>query len=66
MLKKKKEIADWVSKCLKCQKIKIGQGKPSGLLQHLEIPEWKKEYITMDFIERLPQTRTNHDAIGLS
>ena len=53
MLKKKKEIADWVSKCLKCQKIKIGQGKPSGLLQHLEILEWKRVYITMDFIVRL-------------
>ena len=56
-----------MSECLKCQKIKVEQQKkPSGLLQPLEIPEWTTEHITMGFIVRLPQTRTDHDAIGLS
>ena len=30
----------------------------------MDFPEWKREHITIDFIERLPQTRTNHDVIG--
>ncbi|GJU70859.1 reverse transcriptase domain-containing protein [Tanacetum coccineum] len=36
---------------------------PSGLLQQPEIPEWKWENITMDFITKLPRTRNGHDAI---
>ncbi|GJT20315.1 putative reverse transcriptase domain-containing protein [Tanacetum coccineum] len=36
---------------------------PSGLLQQPEIPEWKWESITMDFITKLPKTRNGHDAI---
>ena len=36
----KREIADWVSKCLTCQKVKV-ERRPSGLLQPLEIPEGK-------------------------
>nr|GFA73661.1 putative reverse transcriptase domain-containing protein [Tanacetum cinerariifolium] len=33
--------------------------KPSGLLQQPEIPEWKWEKITMDFINKLPRTRSD-------
>ena len=57
------KITDWVSKCLTCQKVKAGNHRPSGLLQPLEIQEWKWEHITMDFIVGLPKTRANHDAI---
>ena len=35
------EIANWVSKCLTCQKVKAEHQRPIGLLQPLEIPEWK-------------------------
>ena len=35
----KVDIAEWVSKCLTCQKVKAEHQKPSGLLQPLEIPE---------------------------
>ena len=59
----KREIADWVSRCLTCQKIKAEHQRPSGLLQPLEIPEWKWEHVTMDFIVGLPKSKTNHDAI---
>nr|GEV35446.1 hypothetical protein [Tanacetum cinerariifolium] len=52
----KKDIAMYVSKCLTCSKVKAEHQKPSGLLQHLEIPEWKWENITMDFINKLPRT----------
>lgn len=59
----KRDIADWVSKCLTCQIVKAEHQRPSGLLQPLEIPVWKWEQIAMDFVVGLPRTRTNHDAI---
>ena len=37
----KEEIATFVGKCLTCAKVKVEYQKPSGLLQQLEIPEWK-------------------------
>ena len=37
----KREIADLISKCFIGQKVKIEHQRPSGLLQPLEIPEWK-------------------------
>ena len=59
----KREIAEFVSKCLTCQQIKIEHQKPAGLLQPLSIPEWKWERITMDFVTGLPRTQGGHDAI---
>ncbi|GJS47583.1 putative reverse transcriptase domain-containing protein [Tanacetum coccineum] len=59
----KKDIAMYVSKCLTCSKVKAEHQKPSGLLQQPEIPEWKWENITMDFINKLPQTSSGHDSI---
>ncbi|GKF37993.1 putative reverse transcriptase domain-containing protein, partial [Tanacetum coccineum] len=46
----KRDIATYVSKCLTCAKVKAEHQRPSGLLQQPEIPEWKWENITMDFI----------------
>ncbi|KAJ9547520.1 hypothetical protein OSB04_020063 [Centaurea solstitialis] len=46
----KKDIATYVSKCLTCAKVKAEHQKPSGLLQQPEIPEWKWEQISMDFL----------------
>ncbi|GJR94281.1 retrovirus-related pol polyprotein from transposon TNT 1-94 [Tanacetum coccineum] len=43
--------------------VKVEHQRPSGLLQQPEIPEWKWENITMDFITKLPRTRNGHDAI---
>ena len=59
----KKDVADYVSKCLTCQKIKIERQRPSGLLQPLEIPVWKWEHISMDFVTGLPKTFRRHNAI---
>ncbi|CAL2229315.1 unnamed protein product [Prunus armeniaca] len=59
----KKEIAEYVSKCLICQQVKAERQKPSGLLQPLPIPEWKLEHITMDFVFKLPRTQNKHDGI---
>nr|GEY13496.1 putative reverse transcriptase domain-containing protein [Tanacetum cinerariifolium] len=52
----KADISTYVSKCLTCAKVKAEQHKPSGLLQQPEIPIWKWERITMDFMSRLSRT----------
>ncbi|XP_076930028.1 uncharacterized protein LOC143594650 [Bidens hawaiensis] len=60
-----KDIAIYVAKCLTCSKVKAGNQKPLGLLQHPEIPIWKWDMITMDFIMKLPKTARQNDAIWL-
>jgi hypothetical protein len=37
----KKEVTDFIAKCLECQKVKDEHRNPTGLLQPLAIPEWK-------------------------
>ena len=61
----KREVAEYVSKCLICQQVKAERQKPSGLLQPLPIPEWKWEHITMDFVFKLPSTAQRHDNIWI-
>ncbi|KAI3774094.1 hypothetical protein L1987_48637 [Smallanthus sonchifolius] len=61
--KMKADIATYVSKCLTCAKVKVEYQKPSGLLQQPEIPMWKWEQISMDFITKLPRTPTGCDTI---
>ncbi|GJS17835.1 putative reverse transcriptase domain-containing protein, partial [Tanacetum coccineum] len=51
----KRDIATYVSKCLTCSKVKAEHQRPPGLLQQPEIPEWKWDKITMDFITKLPR-----------
>ncbi|GJW79500.1 putative reverse transcriptase domain-containing protein [Tanacetum coccineum] len=43
--------------------IKAEHQKPSGFLQQPEIPEWKWEKITMDFVTKLPKSSSRHDTI---
>ena len=59
----KRDIAEFVARCLTCQKVKTEHQKPGGLLQPLPIPIWKWDHITMDFIVGLPRTQRKHDAI---
>ncbi|GJZ68247.1 putative reverse transcriptase domain-containing protein [Tanacetum coccineum] len=59
----KRDIATYVSKCLTCLKVKAEHQRHSGLLQQPEIPEWKWDKITMDFITKLPKTKSGHDTI---
>ncbi|GJX53967.1 putative reverse transcriptase domain-containing protein, partial [Tanacetum coccineum] len=58
-----RKIATYVSKCLTCAKVKIEYQKPSGLLVQPEIPQWKWENITMDFMTKLPRTAAGQDTI---
>ncbi|XP_065854728.1 uncharacterized protein [Euphorbia lathyris] len=59
----KRDVADFVAKCLTCQQVKAEHQRPSGLLQPLPIPEWKWENIAMDFVVGLPRTRGGYDSI---
>ncbi|GJW69841.1 putative reverse transcriptase domain-containing protein [Tanacetum coccineum] len=58
-----KDIAEYVSKCLTCLKVKAEHQRLSGLLQQPEIPVWKWEGIAMDFVTKLPRTSSGHDTI---
>ncbi|GAU29936.1 hypothetical protein TSUD_360510 [Trifolium subterraneum] len=59
----KTEIAEFVSRCIVCQQVKIEHQKLAGPLQPLEIPEWKWEHITMDFVTGLPRNQKGEDSI---
>jgi hypothetical protein len=59
----KREIAKFVSECHTCQRVKAEYQSPDGLMQPLDIPEWKWEEIGMDFITGLPLTPKKKDMI---
>nr|GFC90145.1 retrotransposable element Tf2 [Tanacetum cinerariifolium] len=59
----KRDVATFVSRCLICQQVKIKYQRASGLLQQLDIPVWKWDEISMDFVTGLPRTQRRHDAI---
>ncbi|GJY42997.1 putative reverse transcriptase domain-containing protein [Tanacetum coccineum] len=56
----KADISTYVSKCLTCAKVKAEHQKSFGLLQQPEIPVWKWERITIDFVSGLPRTPSGH------
>ena len=59
----KNDVARYVEECLTCRKVKAEHQKPHGKLQPLDIPEWKWEHLTMDFITKLPRTARGADTI---
>ncbi|GKC24708.1 putative reverse transcriptase domain-containing protein, partial [Tanacetum coccineum] len=62
-LSMKKDISTYVGKCLTCSKLKAEHHRPLGLLQQPEIPEWKWDKSTMDFITKLPRLSGGYDTI---
>ena len=59
----KRHVRDFVRRCLTCQQIKAEHQKPAGLLQPLEVAEWKWEHVLMDFVTHLPWMQQRHDAV---
>nr|GEW97756.1 hypothetical protein [Tanacetum cinerariifolium] len=57
------DIATNIGKCLTCVKVNAKHLKPSGLLQQSEIPKWKWENVTKDFVTGLPRTPSGYDSI---
>jgi len=56
-------VADYIASCLVCQKEKIEHQRPSGTLEPLDIPQWKWDNISMDFVMHLPRFMRGHDSI---
>jgi hypothetical protein len=59
----KREITEYVARCDIYQRIKAEHQRPAGLLQPLQISQWKWDEIGMDFIVGLPRTRAGYDSI---
>ncbi|GJW94507.1 putative reverse transcriptase domain-containing protein [Tanacetum coccineum] len=59
----KANITTYVSKCLTCAKVKAEHQRPSGLLVQPDIPQWKWDNITMDFVTKLPKSSQGYDTI---
>ena len=59
----KRDVTEYVSKCLTCQQVKAEHQVPTGLLNPLPIPQWKWDNITMDFVSGLPLTQQKHDSV---
>ena len=61
----KRHVVDFVQRCLTFQQVKAKHQKPAGLLQPLEVAEWKWEHITIDFVTHLPRTPRRHVAVSV-
>ena len=59
----KKDVAEFVTRCLTCQKVKFEHRRPGGLVQPMPIPCWKFEDLSMDFVVGLPSTKGGHNTI---
>jgi hypothetical protein len=46
----KRDVVEYVALCDTCQRVKAEHQRLAGLLQPLQVPEWKWEEIAMDFI----------------
>ncbi|GJU71737.1 putative reverse transcriptase domain-containing protein [Tanacetum coccineum] len=59
----KENIATYVSKCLTCAKVKAEHQRPPGLLVQPDIPQWKWDNITMDFVMKIPKSSQGYATI---
>src|SRR3954454_17017305 len=57
------DVARFVSQCDVCRRVKAQHQKHAGLLQPLEIPEWKWDHIEMDFVTRFLRSQKGNNAI---
>ena len=59
----RKDIANYLTKCLECQQVKVEHRHPAGLMQPIPIREWKWEVISLDFIIGLPKSKCGDNSI---
>ena len=59
----KTHVGDFIRQCFTCQQVKAENHRLAGLLQSLEIEEWKWEHIMMNFVTHFPRTLRKHDVL---
>ncbi|KAA0066306.1 ty3-gypsy retrotransposon protein [Cucumis melo var. makuwa] len=59
----KREVADFVTRCLVCQQVKAPRQRPTSLLQPLSVLGWKWESVSIDFITGLLRTLKGYTVI---
>ena len=59
----RRNIVEYLNKCLEFQQVKVEHRHPAGLLQPILVPEWKWEVISLDFITCLPWSKRHNDSI---
>ena len=57
----KKDTAKYASKCLSSQKVKAKHQRLIGELRPLELPTWKRDSISIDFVMGLPGTTSKNN-----
>ena len=59
----KRDVTEYVSKCLTCQQVIAEHQVKSGLLNPIPILQWKCDNIDMDFVSGLPLMQKKHDIV---
>ena len=59
----KKDVIDYISRCMECRRVKVEHRHPKGFLQPLPILEKKWEVVTIYFITKFPRITRKHDSI---
>jgi hypothetical protein len=61
----KKDVADYITRCMEYQRVKVEHRHPTRFLQPLPILEKKWQVVTIDFITKFLRTTRQHDSIML-
>jgi hypothetical protein len=59
----KKDVVDYIARCMEFQRVKAKHRHLAGFLQPLPIPKKKWEVVTIGFIIKFPRTTRQHDSI---
>lgn len=59
----RKDVTKYVRSCPTCQRNKVSQQAPAGLLQPLPVPDGRWTDVAMDFVGPLPETSRRNNAI---
>ena len=57
------DVQQFVSSCDHCQRNEASHEQPAGLLQPLLVPEFRWQWVTVNFTTDLPETKAGHTAI---
>ena len=59
----KKDVADYLARCMEFQLVKVEHQHPVGLLNPFPIAECKWDTVSIDFITGLPRTKYQLDSV---